>query len=165
MVPLRRRHEEIGDPFVFALLIVARGRELLVMHNLAAVADTERAAFFAARCRCADVSVQRHRGVSDPGLSPSDFAPRLWCRGSLTPSCPSVRAVGAGHVRSSRPSRPRVNWLYHGSLMSLRQTNLSLVRLITNIFWLAVIVRPSRYGAWSCARRRARLVASLRPRA
>jgi hypothetical protein len=27
------------------------------MHNLAAMADTERAAFFAARCQCADVSV------------------------------------------------------------------------------------------------------------
>ena len=28
---------------------------------------------------------------------------------------------------------PHVIWLYHGSLMSLRQTNLSMVRLIANI--------------------------------
>jgi hypothetical protein len=28
------------------------------MHNVAAMVDIERAAFFAARCRCADVSVQ-----------------------------------------------------------------------------------------------------------
>ena len=55
MVPLRRRHEEIDERSVIGLLIVARGRELLVMHNLAAMAETERAAFFAARCRCADV--------------------------------------------------------------------------------------------------------------
>lgn len=40
-----------------AILAAAGGRELLVMHNLAAMADTKRAAFFAARCRCADVSV------------------------------------------------------------------------------------------------------------
>jgi hypothetical protein len=57
VVPLRQQHDEIGEPSVIGLLIAARGRELLMMHNLAAMADTERAAFFAARCRCADVSV------------------------------------------------------------------------------------------------------------
>jgi hypothetical protein len=57
VVPVRHLHEEIGEPHVIGLLIAARGRELAVMHNLAAMADTERAAFFAARCRCADVSV------------------------------------------------------------------------------------------------------------
>jgi hypothetical protein len=42
---------------VIGLLIADRGRELLVMQNLVAMADRERAASFAARCRCADVSV------------------------------------------------------------------------------------------------------------
>jgi hypothetical protein len=44
---------------VIGLLIAARGRELLVMHNLAEIADTERAAFFAARCRRADLSANK----------------------------------------------------------------------------------------------------------
>ena len=59
MVPLRRRHEEMGEPLVIGLLIAARERELLVMHDLAAMADTERAAFFAARSQGADMSAQR----------------------------------------------------------------------------------------------------------
>ena len=50
---------EIGEPSWSRLLIAARGRELLVMHNLAAMAYTERAAFFAARSQGADLSVQR----------------------------------------------------------------------------------------------------------
>jgi hypothetical protein len=59
VVPLRRRHEEIGKPLVIGLLIAARGHELLVMHNVAAMADTERAAFFAARSQGANMSAQR----------------------------------------------------------------------------------------------------------
>jgi hypothetical protein len=60
---------------VIAILAAAGVRELLVMHNVAAMVETERAAFFAARCRCADVSVSQGWGVSDPYLSPSSFAP------------------------------------------------------------------------------------------
>jgi len=45
------------------------------MHSLAAIADTGRAAFFAARSLCADVSVPGHWGVSDPRFQPRDFAP------------------------------------------------------------------------------------------
>jgi hypothetical protein len=44
---------------VVATLAAARVGELLVTHHLAAMADTERAAFFAALCRCADMSVHR----------------------------------------------------------------------------------------------------------
>ena len=49
----------MGEPLVIGLLIAARERELLVMHDLAAMADTERAAFFAARSQGADMSAQR----------------------------------------------------------------------------------------------------------
>jgi len=41
------------------LLLAASADELLVMHYVAAMADIERAAFFAARSQRADVSVQR----------------------------------------------------------------------------------------------------------
>jgi hypothetical protein len=58
VVPLRRRHEEIGEPPVMGLLIAAHGRELLVMDNLAAMVYTERAALFAARSQAADLSAQ-----------------------------------------------------------------------------------------------------------
>ena len=47
----------LTQPSVIGLLIAARRRELLVMHNLAAMAATEQAAPFAARCPRADVSV------------------------------------------------------------------------------------------------------------
>jgi hypothetical protein len=58
VVPLRQRHEEISKPSVVAILAAAGVSELLVMHNLAVMVDTERAAFFAARCQSADVSEQ-----------------------------------------------------------------------------------------------------------
>ena len=58
MVPLRRQHEEIGESSSAAIVAAAGVSELLVMHSLAVMVDTERAAFFAARCQCADVSVQ-----------------------------------------------------------------------------------------------------------
>jgi hypothetical protein len=57
VVPLRRRREKNGEPSLAAILAAAAVGELLVMHDVAAMADTERAAFFAARCRCAEVSV------------------------------------------------------------------------------------------------------------
>ena len=44
---------------MIALLAVAGASELLVMHNLAAIVETERAAFFAARSQGADMSAQR----------------------------------------------------------------------------------------------------------
>ena len=57
-VPLRRRYKHTGERSLVAILAAADVSELLVMHNVAAMGDTERAAFFAARCGCADVSVQ-----------------------------------------------------------------------------------------------------------
>lgn len=57
MVPLRRRHEKTSEPFVVAILAAADVRELLMMHDVAAMVDVERAAFFAARSQGADVSV------------------------------------------------------------------------------------------------------------
>jgi hypothetical protein len=42
-----------------AIFAAAGVSELLMMHNIAALADIERAAFFAARSQGADVSVQR----------------------------------------------------------------------------------------------------------
>jgi hypothetical protein len=44
--------------FVVAILAAADVRELLMMHNVAAMADVERAAFFAARSQRADVTMQ-----------------------------------------------------------------------------------------------------------
>ena len=41
------------------LATTEREAKLLMMHNVAAMVDIERAAFFAARCQRADVSVQR----------------------------------------------------------------------------------------------------------
>ena len=40
------------------MLATLSANEALMMHNLAAMADAERAAFFAARCQRTDVSVQ-----------------------------------------------------------------------------------------------------------
>jgi hypothetical protein len=59
---------------VIAILAAVGLGKLLVTHCLAAMADTERAAFFATRSQRADVSVQDW-GVSDPGFSPIDSAP------------------------------------------------------------------------------------------
>ena len=56
--PLCRRREQIGEPSAVAILAAAGVSELLVMHNVAAMVDIERAAFFAARSPGADVSVQ-----------------------------------------------------------------------------------------------------------
>jgi len=47
--PLCRRREQIGEPSAVAILAAAGVSELLVMHNVAAMVDIERAAFFAAR--------------------------------------------------------------------------------------------------------------------
>ena len=58
-VPLRRWCEQIGGPSLVAVLAVAGIGELLVMHNVAAMADIGRAAFFAARGQGADASVQK----------------------------------------------------------------------------------------------------------
>jgi hypothetical protein len=44
--------------FVVAFLAAADVRELLMMHNVAAMADVERPAFFAARSPRADVTMQ-----------------------------------------------------------------------------------------------------------
>jgi len=49
--------------------------ELLVMQSLAAMADTERAAFFAARCQCADVSM-RALGRERPWVFACRLRPR-----------------------------------------------------------------------------------------
>jgi hypothetical protein len=58
-----------------AIVATARISELQMIHNVVAIADVERAAFFAARSQGADLSAQRIWGVSDPHLSPSYFAP------------------------------------------------------------------------------------------
>jgi hypothetical protein len=77
---------------MIGLLVAARGNELLAMHNLATMADRERAAFFAARCRCTDVSVH---------------APLSICQ-----------VVGACGVHRLRWRRRPVTWLARDSLAS-----------------------------------------------
>ena len=49
---------ESASPSLVAILAVAGRNEVLVMHNVVAMVDIERAAFFAARSPGADVSVQ-----------------------------------------------------------------------------------------------------------
>jgi hypothetical protein len=46
-------------PTLVAIVATAGTSELLVMHNVVAMADLERAAFFAARSQGADLSAQR----------------------------------------------------------------------------------------------------------
>jgi hypothetical protein len=58
-VPLRRRCEQISGPSLVAVLAATGIGELLVTHDVAAMADIGRAAFFAARAQSADVSVPR----------------------------------------------------------------------------------------------------------
>jgi hypothetical protein len=58
VVPLRRRREETSEASVVAILAAADVRELLVMRDVAAMVDVERAAFFDARSQRADVSMQ-----------------------------------------------------------------------------------------------------------
>jgi len=59
VVPLRRGHERIGEASVVAILAATGGGELLVTYHVAAMADTERAPFFAARSQRADASVRQ----------------------------------------------------------------------------------------------------------
>ena len=59
MVPLHRRHDEIGNTSTVAVVAALGLSELLMMQNVAALVDIERAAFFAARSQGADMSVQR----------------------------------------------------------------------------------------------------------
>jgi hypothetical protein len=47
------------------------------MHNVAAMVDIERAAFFAARKSARRCVSAEDWGVSDPGFRPADFAPGL----------------------------------------------------------------------------------------
>ena len=87
------------------LLAAAGGSELLVMHNLAAMADTERAAFFAARSQGADVSVQG-LGRERPSIFARRLRPRALTRGSLTPQlsiCQCRRRLSRVHRPSSAP--------------------------------------------------------------
>jgi len=46
-------------PSLGAILAASGANELLVMHNVAAMVDIERAAFFAARSCCAEMSQRR----------------------------------------------------------------------------------------------------------
>ena len=58
VVPLRQRGKRHARPPLVAILAAAGASELPVMHDVAAMVDIERAAFFAARSLRADVSVQ-----------------------------------------------------------------------------------------------------------
>ena len=57
-VPLRHRRERPGEPSMVRCSLSLSANEALMMHNLAAMVDIERAAFFAARHYSADVSVK-----------------------------------------------------------------------------------------------------------
>jgi len=59
VVPLHRRHDESGETSTVAVVAAVGLGELLMMQNVAAMVDIERAAFFAARSQGADVSAQR----------------------------------------------------------------------------------------------------------
>jgi hypothetical protein len=98
---------------------------------------------------------------SDPGFWPTDFAPRLCREGRSVPSCPSVTVLGACPCSSpsSKPAARLACVMSSGTRISP-----SFGTSRTSV-WLQRRWRPSRNRASSCARRRARLVASLRPRA
>jgi hypothetical protein len=79
-------------------------------------------------CQCSELGRER----------PSPFArrlrPRAVTRGSLTPYVPDVSVLSALSMSVVCVRAARVNYLNHGSLMSLRQTSLSIIRMNAIIF-------------------------------
>ena len=104
----------------------------------------------------------REPGRERPSLWTPDFAPGRIERGSLTPRLPFA-AVVVSTLDQAIVDNIRAR---HQSVIWRDRTDARIVPEARALRFLAVRARrPSRDRVSSCARRRARLVASLRPRA
>jgi hypothetical protein len=94
-----------ASPRSWRFSLVATVRELLVMHDFAATAHVEGAAFFAAPQSARRCVSAEDRGVSDPGFSPANFAPGdgtrvAYARNPCVRCLPSALSVFSAIVRA-----------------------------------------------------------------
>src|SRR5262245_28459187 len=124
--PLPRRTERLRAPTLVAIVATAASSELLMIQNVVAMVDIERAAFFAARSQGADLSAQRTGAwatltfrpptspqgagarVAHAPLSICSGCRRLWCPSSsfASAACHVVVARLAGVILETNLRRP-----------------------------------------------------------